>query len=143
MCDYGNFPVYQPSSDLYLMDLATRKYRRLTCNSPRCDSFHSWSSNSRWIVFSSKRADGLFSRPHFAAIDERGESSKPFVLPQQDPRFYDCFIRNFNAPELVRAPVTVSERELARVLCRPRAAENLKAQLDPTVPVPAAPATAK
>ncbi|RPJ26378.1 MAG: hypothetical protein EHM35_14940, partial [Planctomycetaceae bacterium] len=50
MCRYGCFPVYQPSSDLYLMDLATRQYRKLAINSEFSESWHSWSSNSRWIA---------------------------------------------------------------------------------------------
>jgi Tol biopolymer transport system component len=140
MCQYGNFPVYQESSDLYLMDLATRKYQRLACNSDRCDSYHSWSSNSRWIVFSSKRADGVFARPHVAYIDERGEARKPFVLPQEDPTFYDSCIRTYNAPEFTVAPVPVAPQEFGRVLREPAPAEQRKALLDPRVPTSTAPA---
>ncbi|NLZ00281.1 MAG: hypothetical protein GXY25_07065 [Pirellulaceae bacterium] len=59
MCDHGPFPAFQEDSDLCLMDLADRSYRPLEkANSPRSESWHSWSSNSRWIVFSSRR-DGL------------------------------------------------------------------------------------
>ena len=137
MCDYGNFPIYQASSDLYLMDLATGKFRRLACNSGRCESYHSWASGSRWIVFSSKRADGVFARPYFAYIDQHGEAAKPFVLPQEDPTFYDSCIRTYNAPELTVAPVPVSPRELGRVLCEPKPGEERKALLDPRVPAPA------
>ena len=61
MCKYGCFPVYQQSSDLYLIDLEAAErtgryeYRRLEVNSDESESWHSWSSNSRWIAFSSKR----------------------------------------------------------------------------------------
>ncbi len=53
MCEYGCFPVYQSSSDLYIMDLSTGGYRRAAINSKYSESWHSWSSNSRWIAFSS------------------------------------------------------------------------------------------
>ncbi|MBN1506017.1 MAG: PD40 domain-containing protein, partial [Sedimentisphaerales bacterium] len=85
MCRYGCFPIYQPSSDLYLMDLATRQHRKLTINSDFSESWHSWSSNSRWIAFSSKRQGGLFTRTYFSYVDSAGTAYKPFVLPQQDP----------------------------------------------------------
>ena len=141
MCDYGSFPIYQPSCDLYLMDLATGGHRRLACNSPRCDSYHSWSSNSRWIVFSSKRRDGLFARPHFSYIDAGGRAHKPFVLPQKDPAFYDSCIRTYNAPELSPTPVPVTRREFGRVIRTPGPDESLKAMLDPRVPPRVRPTT--
>ena len=85
MCRYGCFPVYQPSSDLYMMDLATGRYSRLAINSEYSESWHSWSSNSRWIAFSSKRQGGLFTRTYLSYVDDDGTAYKPFVLPQRDP----------------------------------------------------------
>ncbi|MBM3837502.1 MAG: hypothetical protein FJ398_05995 [Verrucomicrobia bacterium] len=102
------------------MGLASRKYRRLDINSDQADSWHSWSSNSRWIVFSSKRRDGLFARPYFSYVDERGTFHKPFLLPQKDPAFYDSFIKTFNLPEFIRAPIRVTPAELARAIVAPR-----------------------
>ncbi len=113
---YGNFPIYQPSSDLYVMDLGTRQFRRLEINSDQADSWHSWSGNSRWIVFSSKRIDGLFARPHFSYVDGQGRFSKPFVLPQADPAFYDSYLNTFNVPEFVEGPVQISQDALTRAL---------------------------
>jgi len=109
---YGSFPVFQPSSDLYLLDTADGRYRRMELNSDRCESWHCWSSNGRWIVFSSKRMDGLMSRPYLAYFDTAGREHKPFVLPQEDPAFYESCLRTFNLPELVRSPVTVPEEDL-------------------------------
>ncbi len=120
MCSYGNFPIYQAGSDLHVMDLGTRQSRRLTINSEEADAWHSWSSNSRWVVFSSKRMDGLFARPHFAYVDERGEFHKPFVLPQRDPAFYDSCLHTFNVPELVAGPITVRECDLADAIVKPK-----------------------
>ena len=112
LCDYGCFPIYQPSSDLYLMDLATRQYERLDVNSDRSESWHSWSSNGRWFAFSSKRRDGLFTRSYFSYFDANGKAHKPFLMPQKDPTFYDSFLKTYSVPELVSAPVRRSSREL-------------------------------
>lgn len=117
---WGNFPTYQSGSDLYLLDVATRERRRLEINSDQAESWHCWSSNGRWVVFSSKRLDGLFSRPFFSYVDERGVFHKPFLLPQADPAFYDTFLKNFNVPELVRGPVAVTQNDLARPLGKPK-----------------------
>jgi hypothetical protein len=114
MCEYGCFPVYQPSSDLYLMDLATKKYERLTINSEYSESWHSWSSNSRWIAFSSKRQGGLFTRTYLSYVDADGRAHKAFVLPQQDPAYYDSLVETYSVPELIAGPVRVGRTALAR-----------------------------
>jgi hypothetical protein len=114
MCRYGCFPIYQPSSDLYLMDLDTKQYRRLEINSEFSESWHSWSSNSRWIAFSSKRQGGLFTRTYFSYVDHEGKVHKPFVLPQQDPCYYDSLLETYSVPELITGPVPVKASRLAR-----------------------------
>jgi hypothetical protein len=119
LCRYGCFPVYQPSSDLYLLDLASRQYRKLPINSEFSESWHSWSSNSRWLAFSSKRQDGLFTRTYFSYVDEQGTAHKPFVLPQQDPTYYDSLLETYSVPELVTGPVTVSKARLAHAARAP------------------------
>lgn len=114
MCRYGCFPVYQPSSDLYIMDLATRQYHKLAVNSEYSESWHSWSSNSRWIAFSSKRQDGSLTRTYLAYVDETGTAHKPFVVPQQDPTYYDSLLETYSVPELVKGPITLGKSALAR-----------------------------
>ncbi len=118
MSEYGEFPVFQPSSDLYLMDLKTRSHTRLAINSPRSESWHSWSSNSRWIVFASKRVDGTFARLYFSFVDGQGRVHKPVLLPQKDPTFYDRFLKTYNAPELSRAPAPATQRALVEAICQ-------------------------
>lgn len=126
MCQYGCFPVYQPSSDLYLMDLESGTYRRLELNSDQSESWHSWSSNSRWIAFSSKRLDGVFTRTFLAHVDEQGRVGKPFVLPQRDPAFYGSFLKTFSVPELMTGPVMTTPARLAAAV---RSTRQLKLTL--------------
>lgn len=98
---YGTFPIWHPEADLRLMDLKTGKVDDMTAaNSAKSDTYHAWSSNSRWLVFASKRDDGLYGKPYFAYIDRTGKAHKPFVLPQKDPSFYDNTLKSFNVPEL-------------------------------------------
>ena len=117
--DYGSFPIFQASSDLYLLDLSQGKAapRRLDeINSPRSDSYHSWSSNSRWAIFTSKREDGVFARLYISHLEAGGRFSKPFVMPQEDPAFYGRCLMTFNRPELLLEPVTVNAAELTRAM---------------------------
>ncbi len=136
VCNYGNFPVYQSSADLCLVDLAAPgpfKALKLEQSSNLSDSWHSWSSTGRWIVFASKRGNGLFGRPYFAHVSESGEVSKALVMPQQDPAFYDSFLRNYNKPELFKGPLEINEKELARVILA--AEKTKKAECGTGVPV--------
>ena len=56
-------------------------------NSDDVESYHSWSSNSRWVIFSSRRMDGLYTRPYIAYIDEKGNACKPFYCLRKIPAF--------------------------------------------------------
>jgi Tol biopolymer transport system component len=80
--DYGNFPVWHKEADLHLLKLSDLTVDTIPIvNSNHADSYHSWSSNSRWFVFASKRDDGMYGKPYFAHIDENGKCGKPFQLP--------------------------------------------------------------
>jgi len=116
MCDYGCFPIYQPSSDLYLMDLETGEYRKPDINSDLSESWHSWSTNSRWIAFSSKRRDGLFTRSYISYVDEQGTAHKPFIMPQKDPTFYDSYLKTYSVPEFAVEPLRPGQRRLAEAV---------------------------
>jgi hypothetical protein len=122
MCDYGCFPVHRQSSDLYMMDLEAAKqtgdfaYKRLDINSSESESWHCWSSNSRWIAFSSKRGSGVFTRIYVAHVDENGKVYKPIRLPQKDPRYYESCLWTYSVPELVTEPVRVTRESLGRVV---------------------------
>jgi dipeptidyl aminopeptidase/acylaminoacyl peptidase len=120
MCHHGCFPTFQESSDLYLMDIQTGQYRRLACNSDQAESWHCWSSNGRWIAFSSKRRARLFNRVYFSYVDRDGRTSKPFVLPQKDPTFDDSHMRLYQLPELAKGPMPIRGEKLARLIRLPQ-----------------------
>ncbi len=116
MQNYGPYPYIDPSSDLYLMDLKTGQYRKLDINSEYNESYHSWSQNGRWIIFSSRRGGGIFTRLYISHIDSTGNVSKAFILPQNDPEFYDSFLKCYNVAELAVAPVSFSQQQLHRAI---------------------------
>lgn len=125
--DYGCFHIWHKSSDLWIMDLGTdaahqdlaaarrTAHKMGNINSDDVESYHSWSSNGRWMVVSSRRIDGSYTRPFIAYVDKEGKARKPFVLPQEDPEFYYDFYRSYNIPEFMREPVTISPQHFARV----------------------------
>ena len=112
----GNFPVSQDDADLWLMDLKTGESRELTeVNSSQCESFHNWSENSRWFVFSSKREDGMYTKLYLASIDEQGKVSKPFLLPQRNPRkYYLEMMDAYNCPDFTKTKVELDAHEAYR-----------------------------
>ena len=114
--DCGNFPVCRPEADLWLMNLSTRETRPLTeVNSKETESWHNWSSDSHWFVFCSKRADGMYTQLFLACIDDAGRVSKPFLLPQRDPkRFYDKMMDAYNVPDFTHSRVEFDAREAHR-----------------------------
>ena len=125
VADYGTFPIWHPEADLCLLDLQTGKIDSLSIvNSKKSDTYHSWSHNSRWFVFASKRDDGLYGKPYFCYIDKLGKAHKPFVLPQKDPTFYDDCLKSFNIPELSRGSVPFDAIDIENVMKQP--AEKFK-----------------
>ena len=110
---YGNFSIWHKDADLYMADLSTGESTPLDIlNSDDVESYHSWSSNSRWVIFSSRRIDGLYTRLYIAYIDENGQACKPFLLPQKDTGFYDRFMMSYNIPEFITGKVKVGGRVL-------------------------------
>ena len=90
-----------------MLDLQTGEARELEeINSEKADSYHNWSVNSRWIVFTSRRDDGYYSRLYLACVDDQGRFSKPFMLPQRHPKeYYEESIYSFNVPDFTKAKV--------------------------------------
>jgi hypothetical protein len=116
MCNHGGFALYQPESDLYLLNLESGEYQPLECNSEFAESWHCWSSNGRWIVFSSKRPTGIFTQLYLCHIDRDGHASKPFLLPQRDPGHDDALVALYNLPEFMTGPVPASPAALLHAM---------------------------
>ena len=117
MGHYGYFHIWHHDADLWLMDLTNNTARPFTeVNSPDTESYHSWSSNGRWIVFSSRRNDGVYTRPFIVHVDKDGKASKPFELPSEDPDYHRQFLRCYNIPEFMKGPVTITPQTFADVL---------------------------
>jgi len=114
LADYGCFPIWHKEADLWSVDLETFESSRLDLNSDFTDSYHSWSSNSRWLVFSSKRKDGLTARPYIAYIGEDGSANKAFAMPQKDPDFYNRFLKSYNIPEFSGQRINLSPGKIRR-----------------------------
>ena len=117
---YGNFPIWHKDADLWIIDLETGERRPLDpANSDDVDSFHTWSGNGRWLVFSSRRGDGLYTRPYFTHIDPDGRASKAFLLPQKDPRaFYKRLMDSYNLPAFMTGPVKMPQRRIVSEMRR-------------------------
>ncbi|MDR3140523.1 MAG: hypothetical protein LBU37_02160 [Tannerellaceae bacterium] len=103
---YGNFSIWHKDADLWLIALASGKHFPLeTANSKDVESYHSWSSNSRWVVFGSRRLDGLYTRLYIAYMDAGGQAGKPFLVPQKKASFYHDFMKSYNIPEFITGKV--------------------------------------
>ena len=126
--DYGYFSIWHPEADLWLLDLRTGKTRPLDeLNSERAESLHSWSANSRWFLFTSRRDDGLYTRVYFASIDEHGCATKPFMLPQRNPKvYYRRLLDSYNTPDFCLRPVTT---DTSIVISRLKSGERIATTL--------------
>jgi len=114
---YGVFHIWHKDADLYLMNLTTQEVRPMKeLNSPQVESYHSWSSNCRWVIFSSRRDDGNFTRPFIAHIDKNGHATKPFELPSRHPEYHRELLRSYNIPEFMKGPVTIRPQDFAKVV---------------------------
>ncbi|HCE57983.1 MAG TPA: cytochrome C biosynthesis protein [Prolixibacteraceae bacterium] len=116
MSDFGYFTIFHQKSDLYFINLADFSFKKLELNSEYAESHSSWSVNSRWLVFSSKRADGVFTRPYIVYIDENGKPGNPLVLPQKNPAIYQQITANYNRPDLITGKVNLSPIQIRDVV---------------------------
>ena len=97
-CKAENYMLLMPDSELYIIPAAGGEARRLRANTPRMNSWHSWSSNGRWLVFSSK-ANTAYTQLFLTHIDETGESTPPVLLER-----FTGSDRAANIPEFVALP---------------------------------------
>ncbi|MGE0019060.1 MAG: hypothetical protein AB7S72_05295 [Draconibacterium sp.] len=130
MTNYGYFTIHHKTSDIFLFDIEKQQIIKPEgLNSSATESYHSWSVNGRWLVFSSRRIDGVHTRTFIAYVEPTGKMGKPFVLPQKHPGFYDDYLLNFNRPELMTGKIKLSPQEI-RDAAR---GDALPVQFDPKV----------
>ena len=129
LADYGCFPIWHNEADNYILNLQTGEAKPLTeANSPQTDSWHNWNVNSHWFVFTSRRGNGLYTRLYLAHIDDNGNVSKPFLLPQRNPaEYYDALIDSYNTPDFSARKVEFDARSAAHEISSDvRIATNVK-----------------
>lgn len=108
---YGTFPVWHDEADLKMIDLQTMADVDVSVwNDPdHADSYHSWSSDGRWVMIGSRRLDGRYTRVYLAHMGEDGTVHKPFLLPQEDPRHNQWRMKSYNVPEFIDGEVILPE----------------------------------
>ena len=97
-CTAENYMLLMPDSELYIIPAEGGQARRLEANTPRMNSWHSWSSNGRWLVFSSK-ANTAYTQLFLTHIDDAGRSTPPVLLER-----FTADDRAANIPEFVPLP---------------------------------------
>jgi hypothetical protein len=75
------------------------------------EKYHSFSSNGRWMVFSSGRLIGEQSVPHIVYADKDGNFGKPFALPQKEPLHYTSSVWSYVYPNTSTVEASFSEIE--------------------------------
>lgn len=121
LANYGTFPIWHKEADLWILNLQTGEKRAMDeVNSDDTESYHNWSANSHWFVFSSRRDDGLYTRLYLSCIDENGKATKPFMLPQKNPRhYYERLMYSYNVPDFTKTKVEINSKTTANAILSP------------------------
>ena len=108
----GLFHIWHTSAQIEILDLETGELLDTKAmNSPLPESYPSFSSNDRWILFESRRDDGNYTRTYFAYFDKQKKVHKPFEVPAEDPEYFRLFLRSWSRPELMKEPVRITPRQ--------------------------------
>jgi tetratricopeptide (TPR) repeat protein len=93
-----NGQLMRPDSQLYIVPLAGGQARRLRSNLPLMNSWHSFSPNGRWLVFSSK-SRSPYTQMYLTHLDEQGNASPAILIDNAT-----AANRAVNIPEFVNIP---------------------------------------
>ena len=116
---FGTFPIWHKEADLWMLDLNTGEAAPVDeLNSDDTESYHSWSSEGKWVVFSSRRIDGRYTRLFLAHYRGDGRFDKPFLLPQRDPSHNDLRLKSYNVPEFIRSESPVRQKAVSRLFAK-------------------------
>jgi hypothetical protein len=74
-----NGQLIRPDSQLYIVPAAGGQARRMRANTRLMNSWHSFSPNSRWLVFSSKNRSP-YTQMYLTHIDEQGNDSPAILI---------------------------------------------------------------
>ena len=122
----GLFHIWHTSAEIEILDLQTGELLDTKAmNSPLPESYPSFSSNDRWIMFESRRDDGNYTRTYFAYFDKQGKVHKPFMMPAEDPEYFRLLLRSWSRPELMKEPVRITPRQFyEKILTEPLKVSN-------------------
>ena len=114
---YGTFHIWHRDADLWMLDTADGSMRPLDeVNSPDVESYHSWSSDGRWMIFSTRRDDGSYTRLYLTHLGDNGRFSKPFIIPQATADADSRRFKSYNIPEFMVRPVEFSKKEFVEAI---------------------------
>ncbi|MCI6830245.1 MAG: hypothetical protein MR924_13500 [Prevotella sp.] len=119
LAEYGTFPIWHNEADLRMMRLDTGENVDISVwnDKENTESYHSWSKNGRWVMFSSRRLDGRYTRLFIACLDKNGKPCKPFLLPQKDPRQNTLRLKSYNIPEFMDGRVEMPDNTVELFKC--------------------------
>ncbi len=78
-CQAESFMLLQKDSKLMIKSLPDGETKAMQSNTNNMNSWHSWSPNSKWLVFSTK-AMGPYTQLFLTHINEKGEAAPPVYL---------------------------------------------------------------
>ena len=93
-----NGQLMRPDSQLWIVPAQGGEARRMRCNTSRMNSWHSFSPNARWLVFSSK-SRSPYTQMYLTHIDEQGNDSPAILIDNAT-----AANRAVNIPEFVNIP---------------------------------------
>jgi WD40 repeat protein len=128
-CQSDGGDLIRTSSDIYLKNsnLEGDAHCLESNVSYAADSWHSWSSNGKWIVFATKRDSGIYAYLYMTHIDDEGHASPAVPLPLGEK-----INASFNIPEFVANSPKIRDPNLfdsIRVEQEPRTAKLKKVSI--------------